>query len=169
MGTERQAVEYLQAAVRSDPYDAEFHDYLAVLCQQVGNKDEATKENETFKQLRENPSSSRIHPKPSICQKNTTLGRLQSRLFGCTKQFCARQITCRMRQFLTRLGGTRQATGQKILPNASAHIRSSPHQVFGSQPRMQQFRAAGLQLRLFARRTLYRDSAKGPGIDAGDG
>jgi Flp pilus assembly protein TadD len=52
MGKEQQALEYLQAAVRSDPYDAEFHYHLAVLYRRMGNKDEATKEMETFKQLR---------------------------------------------------------------------------------------------------------------------
>ena len=51
-GKQQQALEYLQAAVRSEPYDAEFHYHLAVLYRQMGNKDEATKEMETFKQLR---------------------------------------------------------------------------------------------------------------------
>ena len=51
-GKQQQALEYLQAAVRSEPYDAEFHYHLAVLYRQMGNRDEATKEMETFRQLR---------------------------------------------------------------------------------------------------------------------
>jgi predicted Zn-dependent protease len=52
-GKEQQALEYLQAAVRDSPYNAQFHYRLAALYRRMGNKEEATKEAEKFKQLRE--------------------------------------------------------------------------------------------------------------------
>lgn len=52
-GKEQQALEYLQAAVRSDPYNEQFHYHLAALYRRTGNRDEAAKEMEKFKQLRE--------------------------------------------------------------------------------------------------------------------
>lgn len=52
-GKEQQALEYLQAAVRSDPYNEQFHYHLANLYRRTGNKDEAAQEMAKFKQLRE--------------------------------------------------------------------------------------------------------------------
>ena len=52
-GKNQQALDYLQAAVRSDPYDAQIHYHLATLYRQMGNKDAAAKEMETFKELRD--------------------------------------------------------------------------------------------------------------------
>jgi predicted Zn-dependent protease len=52
-GKDQQALEYLQAAVRDDPYNEQFHYHLATLYRRAGNKDEAAKEMEKFKQLRE--------------------------------------------------------------------------------------------------------------------
>jgi tetratricopeptide (TPR) repeat protein len=52
-GKEQQALEYLQAAVRGDPDNAQFHYRLGVLYRRLGNKEEAAKEMEKFKQLRE--------------------------------------------------------------------------------------------------------------------
>jgi tetratricopeptide (TPR) repeat protein len=52
-GKNQQALDYLQAAVRSDPYDAEIRYHLAVLYRQMGDKAQAAKEMETFKQLRD--------------------------------------------------------------------------------------------------------------------
>ena len=52
-GKNQQALEYLQAAVRSDPYDPEIRYHLATLYRQMGDKAQAAKEMETFKQLRD--------------------------------------------------------------------------------------------------------------------
>jgi tetratricopeptide (TPR) repeat protein len=52
-GKEQQALEYLQAAVRDDPYNEQFHYHLAALYRRSGDKDEAEKEMQKFKQLRE--------------------------------------------------------------------------------------------------------------------
>jgi tetratricopeptide (TPR) repeat protein len=52
-GKNQQALDYLQAAVRSDPYDAQIHYHLATLYRQMGNKDAAAKEMDTFKELRD--------------------------------------------------------------------------------------------------------------------
>jgi predicted Zn-dependent protease len=52
-GKEQQALEYLQAAVRGDPYNDQFHYRLSAFYRRMGNKEEAAKEMEKFKQLRE--------------------------------------------------------------------------------------------------------------------
>lgn len=52
-GKEQQALEYLQAAVQGNPYNAQFHYRLAALYRRMGNKDEAAKESDKFKQLRQ--------------------------------------------------------------------------------------------------------------------
>jgi tetratricopeptide (TPR) repeat protein len=66
-GKQQQALEYLQAAVRGDPYDVQFHYHLSALYRRMGNKEEAAKELEKFKELREikDELQQALHPKPS--------------------------------------------------------------------------------------------------------
>jgi predicted Zn-dependent protease len=64
-GNEQQALAYLQAAVRSDPYNDQFHYRLSGFYRHMGNKDEAAKEMEKFKQLRDikDALQQALHPK----------------------------------------------------------------------------------------------------------
>jgi predicted Zn-dependent protease len=66
-GKEQQALEYLQAAIRGDPYNDQFHYHLSALYRRMGNKDEAAKEMAKFKQLREvkDKLQQALHPKTS--------------------------------------------------------------------------------------------------------
>lgn len=66
-GKEQQALDYLQAAVRGDPYNVQLHYHLSALYRRMGNKEEAAKELEKFKQLREvkDKLQQALHPKTS--------------------------------------------------------------------------------------------------------
>jgi predicted Zn-dependent protease len=66
-GNEQQALEYLQAAVRGDPYNDQFHYHLSALYRRMGNKEEAAKEMQKFKQLRDvkDELQQALHPKSS--------------------------------------------------------------------------------------------------------
>jgi tetratricopeptide (TPR) repeat protein len=65
-GEEQQALTYLQAAVRDDPYNDLFHYRLWDLYRRIGNKEEAGKEMEKFKQLRamKEELQQTLHPTP---------------------------------------------------------------------------------------------------------
>jgi tetratricopeptide (TPR) repeat protein len=52
-GKEQQALDYLQAAVRGDPYNDQFHYRLSACYRRMGNKGESAKEMEKVKELRE--------------------------------------------------------------------------------------------------------------------
>lgn len=52
-GQEQQALGYMQAAVQRDPENAQFHFRLAALYRRLGMKEDAAKETDKFKQLRE--------------------------------------------------------------------------------------------------------------------
>jgi predicted Zn-dependent protease len=66
-GKEQQALEYLEAAVRDDPYNDQFHYRLSALYRRMGNEEEAAKEKKKFTQLREmkDELQQALHPKPS--------------------------------------------------------------------------------------------------------
>jgi tetratricopeptide (TPR) repeat protein len=66
-GNDQQALEYLQAAVRGDPYNDQFHYRLSGFYRRMGNKEEAAKEMEKFKQLRDikDELQQALHPKSS--------------------------------------------------------------------------------------------------------
>lgn len=66
-GKEQQALEYLEAAVRGDPYNEQSHYRLSSLYRRTGNGEEAAKEMEKFKQLRDMKDELQrvLHPKTS--------------------------------------------------------------------------------------------------------
>lgn len=65
-GKEQQALEYLEAAVRGDPYNAQLHYRLGVLYRYLGNRDGAGKETDAFKHLKdiEEKLQRVLHPNP---------------------------------------------------------------------------------------------------------
>ena len=65
-GEDQKALEYLQAAVRDDPYNDLFHYRLWSLYRRMGDKEKAASEMEKFKQLREMKDSLQqtLHPTP---------------------------------------------------------------------------------------------------------
>jgi tetratricopeptide (TPR) repeat protein len=65
-GEQQQALAYLRDAVHDDPYNDLFHYHLWSLYRRMGNKEEAAKEMEKFKQLRamKDELQQTLHPAP---------------------------------------------------------------------------------------------------------